>query len=172
MKDDSDPYFCFRRREIKSLRKTRRGDVQSLDKLRRLRAEIEQARSILELIRKREELKKESLLLDRQIFDKRVEVRRMRKNLGVSSADIFDDPDKSKRRLKENKSNRITIPLRKFRDAAAILDATDPHKLLPAIFKVNPASIEAEMARRKESDSLLGVVDHTEVRDLLKLNSI
>jgi hypothetical protein len=83
-RNESDPYVCFRRREIKTGRKTRRTDAQSLIKLRQLRAEMESARILLEMIAKREKMRKESLLLEHVIFEQKALVREMRETMGVS----------------------------------------------------------------------------------------
>ncbi|KAJ3040400.1 Enhancer of polycomb-like protein 1 [Rhizophlyctis rosea] len=81
---DSDPYICFRIREVKPVRKARRCDTQSLEKLRRLRDEMTKAKEILEMVTKREATRKESVNLEHLIFEQRVLVRRLKKKLGVA----------------------------------------------------------------------------------------
>jgi hypothetical protein len=88
LRDDNDPYVCFRRRETKPVRKTRRTDQQSMEKLRKLRAELETARSLLEMVTRREKLRKESLLMEHSIFNQRCMLREMQQQL-----DIKDDQD-------------------------------------------------------------------------------
>lgn len=87
MRNESDPYLCFRRRESKPIRKTRRTDQQSIEKLRKLRMEMESARSLLEMVSRREKVRKESLVLEHMIFDQRCKVREYRKNLGIKDDD-------------------------------------------------------------------------------------
>lgn len=97
LRDDTDPYVCFRRRETKPVRKTRRTDQQSLEKLRKLRAELETARSLLEMVTRREKLRKESLLMEHSIFNQRCMLREMQQLLGIKDEyDLF--PVKKKRK--------------------------------------------------------------------------
>jgi hypothetical protein len=97
LRDDSDPYVCFRRRETKPVRKTRRTDQQSMEKLRKLRAELETARSLLEMVTRREKLRKESLLVEHGIFNQRCLLREMQQQLDIKDEqDLF--PIKKKRK--------------------------------------------------------------------------
>jgi hypothetical protein len=82
-RNDADPYVCFRRRETKPVRKTRRTDQQSLEKLRKLRAEMETARNLLEMVLRREKMRKESLALEHTVFDKKCVLRDMQRQLGI-----------------------------------------------------------------------------------------
>lgn len=81
--DDSDPYVCFRRRELRQIRKTRNRDAQSAEKLRKLRMELETARGMLLMVKKREQLRKESLEIDRIVFEQRLALRDTKRKLGV-----------------------------------------------------------------------------------------
>ncbi|TID30860.1 hypothetical protein CANINC_000549 [Pichia inconspicua] len=60
-KDDNNPYTSFRRREFRQARKTRRTDVQSIEKLKMLHRDLTRAENLLLLIAERE-LKKSQLL--------------------------------------------------------------------------------------------------------------
>ena len=82
-KGESDPFLCFRRREIKSTRKTRRTDAQSLHRLRQLKHEMDTARHIMDMIVKREKMRREALLLEHLIFEQRLLVQEMREKLGL-----------------------------------------------------------------------------------------
>ena len=55
--NENDPYVCFRRREVKSARKTRKTDTLQLEKLVRLEVEMRQAASLFFMIAQRERLK-------------------------------------------------------------------------------------------------------------------
>lgn len=79
--DDSDPYVCFRRREVRQVRKTRGRDAHSAEKLKKLRKELEEARQIISLIRQREILKREQLVIDKQLFEQRSNLRQVKRNL-------------------------------------------------------------------------------------------
>ncbi|ETI28498.1 hypothetical protein G647_00947 [Cladophialophora carrionii CBS 160.54] len=81
--DDSDPYVCFRRRELRQIRKTRNRDAQSAEKLRKLRMELETARGMLLMVKRREQLRKETLEIDRLVFEQRLALRDTKRKLGV-----------------------------------------------------------------------------------------
>ena len=81
--DDSDPYVCFRRRELRQIRKTRNRDAQSADKLRKLRMELETARGLLLMVKRREQLRKDTLEIDRLVFEQRLALRDTKRKLGV-----------------------------------------------------------------------------------------
>ena len=65
----SESYICFRRREVKPTRKTRKSEASCQDKLRKLKAELEKILALLEMTCKRDKYKKKSLNLDAMIFD-------------------------------------------------------------------------------------------------------
>ncbi|KAI5365139.1 putative enhancer of polycomb protein [Septoria linicola] len=69
--DDADPYVCFRRREVRQTRKTRGRDAQVVEKLKKLRLELDQARQLVQMVREREELNKQGLEITRKVFEER-----------------------------------------------------------------------------------------------------
>jgi len=85
--DDGDPYVCFRRREVRQIRKTRGRDAQSAEKLRRLRKELEDARQLLAFVRQRELARKEMFIIEKQVFQQRAEVKDMKRKLGIKDDD-------------------------------------------------------------------------------------
>lgn len=87
--DDADPYVCFRRREVRQIRKTRGRDAHSAEKLKKLRKELEESRQIMGLIRQREITKREQLTVERQLFEQRASLRQVKQNL----PDQFKDGD-------------------------------------------------------------------------------
>lgn len=86
-KDDNDPYVCFRRREVRQVRKTRRADQQSSERLRRLQAEMEQAKKLMEMVAQREQMRKEQLQLEWDIFERRCSVKDLKRSLGIKGED-------------------------------------------------------------------------------------
>ncbi|KAH0537843.1 hypothetical protein FGG08_005456 [Glutinoglossum americanum] len=101
-RDDSDPYVCFRRREVRAVRKTRGRDAQSSEKLRKLRKELELARHGLAMVKQREVLKRDILASDRQIFEERMQVKEEKRRNGFKDDDedlINQKPQK--RRINE-----------------------------------------------------------------------
>lgn len=89
--DDGDPYVCFRRREVRQIRKTRNRDAQSAEKLKKLRKELEDARQLIALVRQREITKREQLAMDRQLFEQRTSLRRVKRNLPEQYNDGDED---------------------------------------------------------------------------------
>jgi len=85
--DDGDPYVCFRRRDVRQTRKTRARDVQSTDKLRRLRKELEEGRQLVVIANQRELCKRELLAVDRAIFEQRAKVKEAKMRLGIENDD-------------------------------------------------------------------------------------
>ncbi|CDW98195.1 hypothetical protein [Sporisorium scitamineum] len=67
--NDNDPYVCFRRREVKQIRKTRKTDALHIEKMIRLRAELEHAVALTELVAQREKTKRASLRQSRECWE-------------------------------------------------------------------------------------------------------
>ncbi|KAL4793486.1 enhancer of polycomb-like-domain-containing protein [Aspergillus venezuelensis] len=99
--DDVDPYVCFRRREVRQIRKTRGRDAQSADKLRRLRKELEDARQLVALVRQRELARKEMLATERILFLQRAEVKDMKRKLNIKDDDEDLINQKPKKKIVE-----------------------------------------------------------------------
>ena len=95
--DDSDPYVCFRRREVRQVRKTRGRDAQVVEKLKKLRRELEEGRHLLDMVKQREFRRQEDLALSRQMFDQRAAVREMKRVLGIDKEDSLLINQKTKR---------------------------------------------------------------------------
>jgi hypothetical protein len=98
-KDEVDPYVCFRRRETKPVRKTRRTDQQSLERLRKLRSEMETARNLLEMVLRREKIRKEGIVLEHTVFDKKCKLREYQRTLGIKEDDDLIFMSKKKRKI-------------------------------------------------------------------------
>jgi hypothetical protein len=119
------------------VRKTRRTDQHSLERLRKLRSEMEMARNLLEMVLRREKIRKESLVLEHTVFDKKRVLQEYQRVLGIKEDDDLLIP--KKKRPTEG-SATIKIPLHKLRKEQKI--EKSPTQL----------AIEAELARRKELD--------------------
>jgi len=78
--DDADPYICFRRREVRQTRKTRGRDAQVVEKLKKLRLELEQARGLVQMVAQREQLNKEDLEISRKVFEERRKLKDVKVN--------------------------------------------------------------------------------------------
>ncbi|KAH8372613.1 hypothetical protein KR009_001029 [Drosophila setifemur] len=72
----NNPYLAFRRRTEKmQTRKNRKNDEASYEKMLKLRRDLQRATTILEMVRRREETKRDHLRMTVNIFEKRVEMR-------------------------------------------------------------------------------------------------
>ncbi|KAI9480243.1 hypothetical protein BDB00DRAFT_857951 [Zychaea mexicana] len=147
-KNEIDPYVCFRRREIKPVRKTRRTDQQSFERLRKLRMEMEKARGLLEMVLRREKIRRESLFQEHAVFEKRCEIREYQRLLGIKDEEALMPATKKKRKtaMDTGSSTTIKIPLSRLRRDAA--DNTDRHDKTPA-----QLAMEAELAKKREADA-------------------
>jgi enhancer of polycomb-like protein len=85
--DDGDPYVCFRRREVRQTRKTRARDVQSTEKLKRLRKELEEGRTLVKMVYDREMIKRDLMKVDRDIFETRAELKAIKLKTGIKADD-------------------------------------------------------------------------------------
>jgi enhancer of polycomb-like protein len=108
--DDSDPYVCFRRRELRQIRKTRNRDAQSAEKLRKLRMELETARAVLLMVKRREQMRKESLEIDRQVFEQRHAMRDTKRKLGLKGDEDLLINQKVKRPHFKCKNSHSPLP--------------------------------------------------------------
>lgn len=86
-KDDNDPYVCFRRREVRQPRKTRRVDVQNSQKLRLLYQQLEYTKDLALRVAMRERISLKQLQNDMSIFDTRCQVKSIKRKLGISGDD-------------------------------------------------------------------------------------
>ncbi|KAF2474186.1 uncharacterized protein BDR25DRAFT_340753 [Lindgomyces ingoldianus] len=85
--DESDPYVCFRRREVRQVRKTRGRDAQVTEKIKKLRTDLESARFLMAEVKKREIVTRQQLAMDRQIFEQRTAVKEIKRKLGIKGDD-------------------------------------------------------------------------------------
>lgn len=81
--DETDPFVCFRRREVRQARKTRGRDAQTVERIKKLRTELEQSRLLIHLTRDREMKRFTQTKVDRKIFQQRHELLQMKRSLGI-----------------------------------------------------------------------------------------
>ncbi|KAK3370167.1 enhancer of polycomb-like-domain-containing protein [Podospora didyma] len=110
--DDLDPYVCFRRREVRQTRKTRARDVQSADKLKRLRKELEEGRQLVLAAHSRELLKAETLKTDRAIFEQRslLKEHKIRLNIKTDDEDLVNQKPQKRKAPEPPAIQRASIP--------------------------------------------------------------
>lgn len=113
-KDDSDPYVCFRRRELRQVRKTRRTDVLSIERLRRMQAEMETAKQLVEMIATREFTRKAALKSEWDVFEDRCAIKTLKRELGIKGEeeDLVAQKKRKVEPKREDKSEKASTPVR------------------------------------------------------------
>ncbi|KAJ3186836.1 Enhancer of polycomb-like protein 1, partial [Entophlyctis luteolus] len=153
--DDSDPYICFRKRDLRPTRKhTKRVDTASLEKLKKLHRDLIQVRGLLDFVAEREETRRELLTMDTAFFEKRCLVRKMKKVFGIAET---EDGKKKKRKTGDDPSRPSSIKIKIRNPSTELLDVKSPMDPVSEHMKVSE-----QVARRKAEDIASGFVDLTE----------
>ncbi|KAL8707834.1 MAG: hypothetical protein Q9220_007188 [cf. Caloplaca sp. 1 TL-2023] len=165
--DDADPYVCFRRREVRQVRKTRGRDAHSAEKLKKLRKELEESRQIMALIRQREITKREQLAVERQLFEQRRSLSQVKRNLPEQYRDGDEDlliNQKAQRKktldlsAQRPPATQLRMPQRpdgRFADA----DLVHLHDILAEKERQLQEEIETRIAQHKQRSE--GYLDRT-----------
>jgi enhancer of polycomb-like protein len=85
--NDGDPYVCFRRRDIRATRKTRRTDNFSIERMQKLQVEMRNAHLLCTMILRRETEKAQQVKAEKEVWEakwKLYETKRRWPSLGVS----------------------------------------------------------------------------------------
>ncbi|KAH3682592.1 hypothetical protein WICPIJ_006443 [Wickerhamomyces pijperi] len=85
--DDNDPYSCFRQRQFRQQRKTRRADTQSSEKLIKLFKELKATRELSLMVAQREKKRFQAIQTEHEIFELRCKVKKMKRELGITDSD-------------------------------------------------------------------------------------
>jgi len=104
-KDNNDPYICFRRREVRQVRKTRRQDAVSSERIRRLKAEMQQSRDLVAMVSHREKCRETSLKSERAVFLMRTKFKEVKRKLAVVGGDEDLVPIKKKKPVADASAN-------------------------------------------------------------------
>ncbi|KAG1758564.1 enhancer of polycomb-like-domain-containing protein [Suillus occidentalis] len=160
--DESDvlneSYICFRRREIKAVRKTRASQATSSDKLLRLQNELTQGLELAKALLCRENLKRDYTQQTLQVWDKRFEFAELKRkfpSLGTKEdEELLLDKERVAKKPKVE-TNRITGLKLRARDsgdpgspAVAVEASIRPKERLNLIH----ATMERDLASQKERD--------------------
>jgi enhancer of polycomb-like protein len=182
--EDGSVYVCFRRREVKAVRKTRRMEITSVEKLTRLNIEFEIALELVDKIVEREEVKREICAHDAHIWGHRncmIAVTNKFPNLRSPEDDKYlIDKEKIKRKpLGVDTTNILRIPRGGLPSAGALFSAgglrtsllhEEEQDLGQAI--VHPRERYEQIQKLIEGDlhtkneAMYGMEDHTDVRRL------
>ncbi|KAG8215759.1 enhancer of polycomb-like-domain-containing protein [Butyriboletus roseoflavus] len=155
----NESYICFRRREIKSVRKTRASQATSSDKLLRLQSELAQSLELAKTLLTRENLKKENAQQVVQVWEKRLEFAELKRKfpaLGTKEdEELLHEKERVTKKPRVESTNRITglkIRTRESGDSGTPSLQTEaairPRERLTLI----NAAIERDLTRRKERD--------------------
>ena len=98
--NDNDPYVCFRRREFRQARKTRRADNLGIEKIRLLQRSLHRARDIMLNVSQREILKLENWKSERKVFKLRCEAKNVKRIANIQGDDHLFYPYKRRKIVK------------------------------------------------------------------------
>ncbi|RFU79904.1 enhancer of polycomb 1 [Trichoderma arundinaceum] len=116
--DDTDPYVCFRRREVRQTRKTRSRDTKIAETLKRFRRELEDGRQLVLMAYEREMMKRDLLQMDRAIFEERARLKQIKVKLGIKGEDEDLVNQKSQKRKPaeaagaQRPTTQVRVPVR------------------------------------------------------------
>lgn len=85
--NDGDPYVCFRRRDIRATRKTRRTDNFSIERMQKLQVEMRAAHLLCSMVLRRETEKAAQVKAEKEVWEakwKLYETKRKWPSLGVT----------------------------------------------------------------------------------------
>ncbi|CAI5755507.1 unnamed protein product [Candida verbasci] len=85
--NDNDPYVCFRRREFRQVRKTRRADTLGAERIRLLQKSLQKARELVLNVSEREILKAKTFQSERELFKLRCEGKSLKRSLNLKEND-------------------------------------------------------------------------------------
>ncbi|KAG1815349.1 enhancer of polycomb-like-domain-containing protein [Suillus variegatus] len=160
--DESDvlneSYICFRRREIKAVRKTRASQATSSDKLLRLQNELTQGLELAKTLLSRENLKRDYTQQTLQVWEKRFEFAELKRkfpSLGTKEdEELLLDKERvaKKPKIESNRITGLKIRTRESGDpgspAVAVEASIRPKERLSLI----NAAMERDLASQKERD--------------------
>ena len=114
--DESDvkneSYICFRRRDVKAMRKTRASQASSSEKLRRLQQELESAHDLARSLCQREALKRDILQCSKAVWEGRetmVSLKRKFPTLGLKEDDeLLVDKERPPKKLRPSESRLVS----------------------------------------------------------------
>ncbi|CAL1709115.1 unnamed protein product [Somion occarium] len=154
MDTKNESYICFRRREIKAIRKTRAQQATYSDKLLRIKLDLEKAREMADLVNKREESKRESAVIGHSLWESRfrlVDLKRKHPSLGTKEDDeLLHDKERVPKKVKTDTAGRPVVRLHTGSREPVIHQEPIMHPR--ARHELIQKQIESEMAKRKEKD--------------------
>lgn len=160
--DESDvlneSYICFRRREIKAVRKTRASQATSSDKLLRLQNELTQGLELAKTLLCRENLKRDYTQHTLQVWDKRFEFAELKRkfpSLGTKEdEELLLDKERvaKKPKVEPNRVPGFKLRARDSGDPGSPAVAVEASIRPKERFNLFKAAVERDLASQKERD--------------------
>ncbi|KAI9064742.1 hypothetical protein FKP32DRAFT_1665768 [Trametes sanguinea] len=154
----NESYICFRRREIKAVRKTRASQASYSDRMLRLQTELGSALELVRSVRQREDLKRDSHHQNRLVWDKRrgfADLKRSHPSLGSKEdEELFLDKEKPPKKPRVEASRpalKIRHP-RESGDLASPIAHPEPQIRPKEREAAIRNQVEQELQQRKEKD--------------------
>lgn len=122
--NDNDPYICFRRREFRQARKTRRADTLGAERIRLLQKSMHRARDLVMSVCRRELIKLETWETDHAIFKLRSDAKNLKRVVGVKGDDYLFYPHKRKKVIKVKEEDEDKESSRIKRDKRSRFDSS------------------------------------------------
>ncbi|CCE62692.1 hypothetical protein TPHA_0D00480 [Tetrapisispora phaffii CBS 4417] len=107
-KDDSNPYVCFRRRDVRLPRKTRRVDIVNTQKLRLLLQALRNTKELASLVAKREHTLLNLFDKETKVFEDRCNIKKLKRKFNI----VGDEED-----LINHKRKRVNISKKLKKDS-------------------------------------------------------
>ncbi|KAF8587580.1 hypothetical protein K439DRAFT_810742 [Ramaria rubella] len=170
-KTGGSPYTCFRKRDVKPMRKTRTNNVMHTEKLTRLRTELQNSLELAQLVLQRERLKREAASIAVDIWHNRESLAEYMKQLSTAAPGSVPPTDESLLFDKERKprktkteaavSGRIILAAhrRPSNVRGAFPDSLDPHSALALSGDTSHAFEECQKWPGARTNGILREVD-------------
>ncbi|KAG2040570.1 enhancer of polycomb-like-domain-containing protein [Suillus americanus] len=160
--DESDvlneSYICFRRREIKAVRKTRASQATSSDKLLRLQNELTQGLELAKTLLSRENLKRDYTQQTLQVWDKRFEFAELKRkfpSLGTKEdEELLLDKERvvKKPKIEPSRITGLKIRTRESGDPGSPAVTAEASIRPKERLSLINAAMERDLASQKERD--------------------
>ncbi|KAI0777776.1 enhancer of polycomb-like-domain-containing protein [Trametes elegans] len=154
----NESYICFRRREIKAVRKTRASQASYSDRMIRLQTELGSTLDIVRLVRQREVVKREAQSQNHHVWGKRrvfADLKRSHPSLGTKEdEELFLDKEKPPKKPKVEAA-RPSLRLRHPRESGDLgtpIAHAEPQIRPKEREAAIRTQIELELQQRKEKD--------------------
>ncbi|OBZ78426.1 Enhancer of polycomb-like protein 1 [Grifola frondosa] len=154
----NESYICFRRREIKAIRKTRAQQTTFSDKMFRLQAELATTLEMAKVVAQREVFKRDASVHGHELWEKRlalVDLKRHQPSLSTKEdEELLYDKERVPKKPKMEISGRIPIKIRTRDngDASSPVTHGEPQVRPKERALAIQSQIEQEMNRQKEKD--------------------